>query len=467
MSTLNLLEQLRSGRLSAGENVERCVSAIASREAEVGAFIDVFADEARSRAKEIDAKLKAGNAGKLAGLVIAVKNIIAIKGKRLTCASKMLENYIAPYSATAIERLQAADAIIIGTTNMDEFACGSDCTHSALKVTRNPLNAQLVPGGSSGGSAAAVASAMCNAALGSDTAGSVRCPASFCGITALRPTYGRVSRYGLADMGMSFDQISPLSPDAHGSALLLSAIAGADERDATTAKQPLDGYQQLDGDLTRMRIGVPGEFFEGVDAEVSRAVRSSIAALEKSGAQVIELSIPMAKHSVPIYYLAVFAEFSSAMQKYDGLRYGACAESTGLVTAVSAVRERALGAEVKRRILLGTYITTKEHRDEWYTKTLKARAAFKQAFADAFKQCDLLAGPTMPVQPWRIGEMMDNPVQMYLADVLTACANLAGIPAGVTRCGSAGSMPVGLQIHGNYFKEREVLNALYAVEQVM
>jgi aspartyl-tRNA(Asn)/glutamyl-tRNA(Gln) amidotransferase subunit A len=266
-------------------------------------------------------------------------------------------------------------------------------------------------------------------------------------------------------MGMSFDQIAPLSPDAHGSALLLSAIAGTDERDATTARQPPDDYASLNGDLARMRIGVPKEFFEGVDAEVSRAVRGSISALEKSGAQLIELSIPMAKHSVPIYYLTVFAEFSSAMQRYDGLKYGACAESAGLVSAVSAVRDQALGSEVKRRILLGTYITTKEHRDEWYTKTLKARAAFKQAFADAFKQCDLLAGPTMPVQPWRIGEMMDNPVQMYLADVLTACANLAGIPAGVTKCGSAGGMPVGLQIHGNYFKEREVLNALHAIER--
>ena len=447
---------------TAVERVEECARAIREKEGTIGAFVDVFLDDAKKRAAEVDAKKKKGKAGKLAGLVCAVKNNIAIKGKRLTCASKMLENYVAPYTATIVERLLAEDAIIIGTTNLDEFACGSDTTHSAFKPTKNPVDPSRVPGGSSGGSAAAVAAGFCDFAIGSDTGGSIRCPASFCGVAGFKSTYGMVSRYGLADMAMSFDQIGPLAPNTEGVEKVFEVIAGEDPRDPVTAGMK---FKPVTGAGKPGTIGIPSEFFEGCDKKVESVVRKKILALEQNGWRIKEMSVPMLSYALPVYYLLVYAEFGSAMQKYDGLKYGAAWKQGGdLVEAVSEARSRTFGREVKRRILLGTYITTKEYRDAWYTKTLKARDLLKTEVEKALKDVDLLAGPAMPSLPWKFGEKM-NPLEMYLADVLTVPANVCGLPAGVVKAGAVEGLPVGIQFMGREEGDAAVLSAMKAAEK--
>jgi len=458
------VNDLASGKLSASENIEYYLARITKNEEKVKALIDVFADDARAKAKEIDARRKKGEkVGKLAGLAIAIKNNICIKGKRATCASKMLENYYAPYSATVIERIEAADGIIIASCNMDEFACGSDTTKSAFYPTHNPHDLDRVPGGSSGGSAAAVAAGFADLALGSDTGGSVRCPASFCGVVGMKPTYGTVSRYGLIDMGMSLDQIGPFSPDAFGARLLLSAIMGPDGKDEMCTLEPK--FEEMTGKIEGIKLGFPKEFFDNADPKVSAAVKTGITKLERAGAETVEVRLPLLKHSVPVYYLQMCAEFSSAMQKYDGLRYGFPSEANRtLVDSVSEARSNSFGKEIKRRVLLGTYITMKEHRDAWYTKTLKARKLVRDELDSAFEKCDLLVGPTMPCLPWKIGERSMNPVEMYLADILTCSANLAGVPAASGPCGKIDNMPVGLQMHAKRGEDGLLTNALAALE---
>ncbi|VVB66686.1 Amidase [Candidatus Gugararchaeum adminiculabundum] len=464
--TKNRLEKILSGSLSASENVEQHLSAIDKNEKNIRAFIDIFADDARKKAKEIDAKIKGRTkVGKLAGLTIAVKSNICISGKRATCASKVLENYVAPYNATVIERILAEDAIIIGAANMDEFAAGSDCTNSAFYPTHNPLDHERVPGGSSGGSAAAVSAGFADLALGSDTGGSIRCPASFCGIVGMKSTYGTVSRYGLIDMGMSLDQIGPFACDSSGANLLLSAISGKDKFDQSTYASAEAG-SGAHADISKFTIGIPKEFFAGADPEVAKAVKDSIKKLEAKGAKVKEISLPAVKYAVPIYYLTMCAEFSSAMQKYDGLRYGFPANvNQNLVLAVSEAREKSFGKEVKRRVLLGTYITMKEQVDAWYTKAIDARKALSHEFDSAFKQCDVLIGPTMPTLPWKIGEKSNDPLQMYLSDILTVSANLAQIPAASIPCGMSGKLSIGLQIHANKLQEAKIFAIMKALEE--
>jgi aspartyl-tRNA(Asn)/glutamyl-tRNA(Gln) amidotransferase subunit A len=404
----------------------------------------------------------------LGGLVVAVKNSVAVRGKLLTCSSKMLEHYVAPYNATAIERIVAQDGVVIGSTNIDEFCCGSDCTNSALKTTRNPIDLERVPGGSSGGSAAAVAAGFCDIALSEDTGGSIRCPASFCGAAGLRPTYGLVSRYGVSDMAMSFDQLGPISRDTLGSALLLQAIAGEDYRDSTTAgSKSMDYSSALDSLPKKLRVGVPREFFEGCDAQVAKAVGAAVDAFSnRAGVHAEEFSFPLVKYSLPVYYLLVFSEFASAMQKYDGLKYGLkWQDGRDFNEVVSAVRDAGFGREVKRRILLGTYITMKEFREAWYTKALKARDALKTEFARVFRNYDLLLGPTMPVPAWKIGEKAGDPLQMYLADVLTVPVNCAGICAGTVPCGTTKErLPIGVQVTGAWDSDALVLKAMKALE---
>lgn len=456
---------LASGSLSASENLEKHLEAIAKNEEKVRALIDVFAEDARKKAKDIDARKKSGaKVGKLAGLVIAVKSNICMKGRRATCASKVLENYTAPYSASVIEKIEKEDGVIIASANMDEFACGSDTTHSAFYPTRNPYDLDRVPGGSSGGSAAAVAAGFADLALGSDTGGSIRCPASFCGVVGAKPTYGSVSRYGLIDMGMSLDQIGPFAPDAFGAELLLSVIAGRDDRDGVCDVE-IGGFGKITGTLEGIRLGLPKEFLDGINDEVGSTVRKALSRLERKGAEIVDIRLPMIKYSVPVYYLQMCAEFSSAMQKYDGLRYGFPSEAgRGLVDAVSEMRSVSFGTEIKRRVLIGTYITMKEHRDAWYSKTLKARRMVRDEMEAAFSKCDLIVGPTMPCLPWKIGEKSANPVEMYMADILTCSANLAGIPAVSAPCGMASKLPVGLQFHAPRAGEAKMMNAVAALE---
>jgi aspartyl-tRNA(Asn)/glutamyl-tRNA(Gln) amidotransferase subunit A len=413
-----------SASVSAEENLHRKLDAIDKRDADVRAFIEVYREEALKSAKEVDKHIKNGKAGPLAGLVVAVKNNIAVKGRRLTCSSKMLENHHAVYNATVVEKLIAADAVIIGSVNLDEFACGVDGTYSALQITKNPLDLERVPGGSSAGSGASVAAGMCDAALGSDTGGSVRCPAAFCNAYGLKPTYGAVSRYGLSDLAMSLDQIGVISKDKAIMKRVFDVIRGPDSRDQST---------QLAGNVNKKPaeikvIGVPKEFFEGVDSHIAAGVKKKIKELEKHY-EVHEVSIPTLKYTVPIYQLTMAAEFSSAMQKYDGLRYGFAADrNEDLYASFAKARDAALGKEIKRRIMIGTYITMKEFKDAWYTQALKAREVMKEEFASVMKDVDILAGPAMPTAPWKFGEKM-TPLEMYMADVLTIAGNLTGTPA--------------------------------------
>ncbi|MFA6329624.1 MAG: Asp-tRNA(Asn)/Glu-tRNA(Gln) amidotransferase subunit GatA, partial [Candidatus Micrarchaeia archaeon] len=445
-----------------------------------------YFDDARRSAAEVDAKIKSGKpVGKLAGLVVAVKNVLAVKDKRLTCASKMLENYVAPYDAAVIEKLRAEDAIIIGSLNCDEFACGSDNTKSAFFATVNPVSffdekgeitnisasEKYVPGGSSGASAAAVAAGFCDLALATDTGGSIRCPAAFCGVTGFKPTYGTVSRYGMADMAMSFEQIGPMAPDAYGCALLLSVISGKDYRDSTTAKTVAVSTPNaaFATSAKKIRIGVPKEFFDGANPTVAKAVKEAMGRFaSKSGCELVDISIPAVKFGIPAYYLLVYSEFASAMQKYDGLKYGAKPESNDeLVPTVSKVRTANIGKECKRRIMLGTYITTKEHKDAWYTKALKARAYVRQQFDDALTKCEFIVGPTMPNLPWKIGEKAADPLQSYLEDVLTVPANLCGLPAGSVPCARIGKLPVGLQVIGQRGADYETVSLMAQIESFL
>jgi len=431
---------------------EQIIANIKKADPEIKAYIEVFDVDAKARIQEIKEKIKKGKAGKLAGTLIAIKNNIAIKGKRMTCSSKMLENYYAPYNATVIEKLEKEDAIIIGTTNMDEFACGSDTTHSAFYKTRNPCDLDRVPGGSSGGSAAAVAADLCDAAIGSDTGGSIRCPAAFCGVVGFKPTYGTVSRYGLGDMAMSLDQIGPIAPDVETAEKIFDVIKGKDKKDPVTSI-----YEEKKSNV--QVIGVPKEFFEGVDSNIAKITKEAIRKLEKEY-EIVEVSIPSIKYAVPTYYLLNFAEFSSAMQKYDGLRYGAMADrSKDLYQAFEEVRGHNLGKEPKRRIMLGAYITMKEFKESWYTQTLRARKLIQNEFKSVLKKCDVLAGPAMPVLPWKFGEKLD-PVEMYSADILTVSANLVGLPAGVVPVGDIKGLPVAVQIHGRHFEDQSVLDVM-------
>lgn len=434
---------------SAEENVHRKLEAIEKKDTEIKAFIEVYREEALKAAKEVDRRIGEGSAGPLAGLVIAVKNNIAVMGKRLTCGSMMLANHTAAYNATVVERLVAADAIIIGSVNLDEFACGSDGSYSALQTTRNPLDLERVPGGSSAGSGAAVAAGMCDAALGSDTGGSVRCPAAFCGLFAIKPTYGMVSRYGLVDLAMSLDQIGAVSKDKEILMRVFRAIRGTDARDQTT--QFTDRMiKEKEGARVRV-VAVPKEFLEGIDGRILGNVRQRIKELERKY-EVREVSIPTLRHTVPIYQLTMAAEFSSAMQRYDGLRYGFPADRNDeLYRAFEKVRGTALGPEVKRRVMIGTYITMKEFKEAWYTQALRARRVMQQEFAAVMKDVDAVVGPAMSTPPWKFGEKLD-PLEMYAADTLTIAANLTGMPAFVEPL-SGDFMDGAFQIHARHFED--------------
>ncbi len=423
----------------------------------INAFITlVNEEELEKQIESVREKIKKNCAGKLAGLVVAVKDNFATKGLRTTCASKMLENYIPPYNATVVDRILDEDAIIVGKTNMDEFACGSDGTTSYFGPTKNPHDTSRVPGGSSSGSAAALAANLVDLAIGSDTGGSIRCPSSFCGIYGLKPTYGLVSRYGLIDMAMSLDCPGPMANDLHALALLLEIIAGKDSRDCVTSssktKRYVDSLEKKEK-AKNFRIGIIKEFIESSNEEIRQFFKEF---LENVNFEYRIVSMPILKYAVPIYYLVMFSEFSSAMAKYDGLKYGQRIESKDLIKLVSKTRSKCFGREVKRRILLGTYITLKEYKGRWYTKAFKARALVKEAFDKAFNKYDILLGPTMPCLPWKIGEKVD-PVDMYYSDILTTPPSLAGICALSMPIGILEGLPVGLQIIANRFEEDKVL----------
>jgi aspartyl-tRNA(Asn)/glutamyl-tRNA(Gln) amidotransferase subunit A len=411
--------------------------------------------------------IEGDDAGPLAGRTVAVKDNISTEGVRTTCGSAMLEEYVPPYDATVVERLKAAGATVVGKTNMDEFGMGTTTETSAFGPTKNPVDQSRVPGGSSGGSAAAVAAGEADLALGSDTGGSIRCPAAFCGVVGIKPTYGLVSRYGLVAYANSLEQIGPLAPTVESAAELLEVVAGPDERDATTREAGADAdyASAADGDVEGLTIGVPTELIEGADERVVETFEAALADLEAQGAETHEVSLPSVERAVQAYYVIAMSEASSNLARFDGVRYGPETEGEGNWNeAFAQVREEGFGDEVKRRILLGTYALSAGYHDKYYAKAQDARAWLKRDFDDALAEADVLASPTMPVLPFELGESLDDPLQMYLADANTVPVNLANLPAISVPAGEADGLPVGLQLIGGAFDERTIIRAASAVE---
>ena len=461
---------IASRALSSRELVEASLARIAATDGKVGAFLSVAAERARAAAAAADARAASGERlSEFDGVPVAVKDLFATKGLATTAGSRILEGFVPPYDATVIERLEGAGAVLVGKLNMDEFAMGSSTENSGFHPTANPWDLSRTPGGSSGGSAAAVAARQVQGSLGTDTGGSIRLPASFCGVVGVKPTYGRVSRYGVVAFASSLDQVGPLARTVEDAALLLGRIAGHDPRDMTSSTRPVDDYlASLEAGARGLRIGVPREWFRGgLDAGVERSVRAALATYEKLGAKLTEISLPHSKYGIAAYYLIAPAEASSNLARYDGVRFGLRAEAKGLREMYSETRERGLGAEPKRRIMLGTYALSSGYYDAYYLRAQKVRTLIRRDFDEAFQTCDLVAGPVAPTVAFKLGERTQDPLQMYLADVFTITCNLAALPGMSVPCGlhAESGMPVGLQLLGRPFDEATLLRAARALER--
>ncbi len=462
-STLSeLARALAQKSISSVELAELFLGRARRFDAELNAFITIDSDATLAQARDADAKIARGEAQPLTGIPIALKDIFCAKGWLTTCGSKILHNFVAPYDAHVVEKLAAAGAVNLGKTNLDEFAMGSSTENSFFGPTRNPWDVAAVPGGSSGGSAAAVAARIAPAALGTDTGGSVRQPAALCGVSGLKPTYGLVSRYGMVAYASSLDQCGPLAKSAHDLALLMNVLAGFDARDSTSLERPVEDYtRNLDRSISGLCIGLPKEYFaEGLASDVGRSVENALTELKKLGCTTVEVTLPNTGLSVPAYYVLAPAEASSNLARYDGSRYGhRAAEYSDLREMYMKSRAEGFGAEVKRRILVGTYVLSHGYYDAYYLQAQKIRRLIAQDFAEAFKTCDLILGPTSPTVAFDLGAKTADPVQMYLDDIYTISVNLAGLPGMSIPCGFGDKQrPVGLQIIGNYFDEARMLN---------
>jgi aspartyl-tRNA(Asn)/glutamyl-tRNA(Gln) amidotransferase subunit A len=464
---------VKARTVSARDVVEAHLSRIAEKDGAIGAFLARAEDAARAEAGQIDERLARGeDPGPLSGVPVAIKDLIHVKGLPTTCGSKILNRFATPYDATVIRRLKSAGATVLGKLNMDEFAMGSSNENSAFGPVRNPWDPSRVPGGSSGGSAAAVSAGFAAMTLGSDTGGSIRQPAAFCGVVGLKPTYGRVSRYGLVAFASSLDQIGPLTRSCADAALSLSVIAGQDVHDATSSPRALDDYGSALAEPTRgLRVGVPRDFLKtGVDAGVMAEFDRAIAALRADGAVIVDVALPNAPHAIATYYLVATAEASSNLARFDGVRYGlrtdsATARAT-LKDMYGETRDEGFGPEVKRRIVLGTFVLSSGYYDAYYLRAQKVRTLIRRDFEKAFESCDVIATPTTPSPAFKLGEKTANPLEMYLADVFTVPANLAGIPGISVPCGLSSGLPVGLQFVGPAFAERTLLRAGHAIERL-
>jgi aspartyl-tRNA(Asn)/glutamyl-tRNA(Gln) amidotransferase subunit A len=461
-STVELLHALRQGEVTSEALTGEFLQAIRRREPSVRAFLHIDEASALEQARAVDAKRKRGEKlGPLAGMPVAIKDVLCTRGQPTTCGSKILQNFVPPYDAHVITRLKQAEAVLLGKTNMDEFAMGSSTENSAYVVTRNPWDPERIPGGSSGGSAAAVAAGEAPLALGTDTGGSIRQPASLCGVVGLKPTYGRVSRFGLVAYASSLDQIGPFAHDVAGAAVLLEAIAGHDPRDSTSVQKPVPGYAKTVDEAVRpLTVGVPREYFGGgLDAEVEQAVRAALAVYEGLGATVKEVSLPHSPYAIATYYLVATAEASSNLARYDGVHYGHRAKEHGdLIDMYCRSRGEGFGKEVQRRIMLGTYALSSGYKDAYYVKALKVRRLIKEDFDRAFAECDVVMGPTSPTAAFKVGEKTADPLAMYLSDIYTISCNLAGLPGISIPCGfTKAGLPVGLQILGPPFEEEKLL----------
>lgn len=471
MTFAALRDKLNSRELSSVEVTTQFLDAIRAHDDRIHAYLKVDWDGALRQSEAIDAKRNAGQSvGPLAGIPVAIKDVICAQGQPATCGSRMLSSYVPPYDAHVITKLRNADAVLIGRTNMDEFAMGSSGENSAYGPTRNPWDTDRIPGGSSSGSAAAVAARMVPLALGSDTGGSIRQPAALCGIVGMKPTYGRVSRFGLVAYASSLDQIGPFATDVEGAATLLEAISGHDPRDSTSVRQPVTPHSQtFSQPLTGLKIGVPVEYFAaGLDAEIEKSIREALAVYKWLGATLIDVRLPHSKYAIATYYLVATSEASSNLARYDGVHYGYRAEVTGgnLVDMYEASRGGGFGAEVKRRIMLGVFSLSAGYADKFYSKALQVRRLIRSDFDRAFEQVDIIAGPVTPTAAFKIGEKADNPLAMYLSDIYTISANLAGIPGISIPCGmTSGKLPIGLQLLAPPFAEDLLLRAARMFER--
>lgn len=458
-----LAAKIKTRELSSAEVTAAFLARADACEPDIRAFVTRLADDARAQAAAVDDTIRRGEpVGPLAGVPVAIKDNIMITGARTTCSSKMLENYVAPYDAHIIGRLRAAGAVFVGKTNLDEFAMGSSTENSAFGATRNPWNTAYIPGGSSGGSAAAVAARMAPLAIGSDTGGSIRQPAACCGVVGLKPTYGRVSRYGLVAFASSLDQIGPFAATVEDAALLLAAIAGHDPADSTSVDAPTPDYAAaLKQDIKGLRIGLPKEYFiDGVDPAVAAAVRDAIAVLVAQGATVTEISLPHTAQAVAVYYILAPSEASANLARYDGVKYGFRAAAENLLATYEETRGAGFGPEVKRRIMLGTYALSAGYHDAYYGTAQKVRTLITQDFTRAFADVDLIITPTAPTPAFKIGAKAADPLQMYLSDIFTISCNLAGIPGMSVPCGfSADGLPIGMQLLAAPFAEETLLRA--------
>ncbi len=469
LTTHEAQDKLRHGEITSVELTESVLERIEAVEAKTQAYLSVQADLALTMARLADERRATGEDNPLLGIPLGLKDVLITHGAPTTAGSKILAGFVPPFDGTAVTKLRTAGAVFVGKTNMDEFAMGSSTEYSAYQVTKNPWDLRRVPGGSSGGSAAAVAADEALAALGTDTGGSVRLPASYCGVVGLKPTYGRVSRFGLIAFGSSLDQIGPLTKDVEDAAVLLNAIAGHDPRDATSLNAPMPDYvaemKQGDG-LKGLKVGVPQEYFiEGLDAGVELAVRTAINQLAELGAEIVEVSLPNTRYGIPVYYLIAPAEASANLARYDGVRFGLRQAGSDMWDTLRQTREAGFGREVKRRIMLGTYALSAGYYDAYYLKAQQVRTLLRRDFEQAFEQVDVMVAPVSPTVAFEIGAKTDDPLQMYLIDVFTVSLNLTGVCGISVPCGFSAGMPVGLQIIGPALGESAILRAAYQYEQ--
>jgi len=461
-------ELLAKGECSSEELVRGIFEAIDQTDSKVQAYVHLDREDALAQAKAADARRKKGENNPLLGVPVGVKDVLNVKGQPCGCASRILKGFNSPYDATAIARLREQGAVMLGRLNMDEFAMGSSTENSSVQITRNPWDTERVPGGSSGGSAAAVAAGEAIAALGTDTGGSIRQPASFCGCVGLKPTYGRISRYGLVAYASSLDQIGSLTRDVRDAAILLGAMSGRDEMDSSSLDMPVPDYTQaLQGDLKGMKLGLPKEYFvDGMDPEVEKTVRAAVDHCRELGAEIVEVALPHTPYAIATYYVIATAEASANLARFDGVRYGARVDGQDPIDMYGKTRAAGFGTEVKRRIILGTYVLSSGYYDAYYLRAQKVRTLIRNDFEEAFKKCDAILTPVAPTAAYKIGEKKDDPLQMYLGDIFTVTANLAGICGISVPCGFTGEkLPVGLQILGPAFGEENILRVAHAYEQ--
>lgn len=466
-----LRNRLTRREVSSKDATEACLKHVDAVDGRIHAFLSFDRADALAQAEEADRGLRDGGAKQkpLLGVPVAIKDVIAVKGQPLNCASKILKNFVSPYDATVITKLKAAGAIVFGRLNMDEFAMGSSTENSAFVVTRNPWDTERIPGGSSGGSAAAVAANECLASLGSDTGGSIRQPAALCGCVGLKPTYGRVSRYGLVAFASSLDQIGPFTKDVRDATTLLTVLSGYDERDSTSIPHPVPDYTlALTGEIKGIKVGLPKEYFiEGIDPQVNQAVQAAIKQIEKLGAEIVQISLPHTEYAVATYYIVATAEASANLARFDGIRYGLRVEGNDPIELYGKTRGAGFGAEVKRRIILGTYVLSSGYYDAYYLRAQKVRTLIRQDFLKAFEKVDVIVTPTTPTAAFKAGEKSDDPMQMYLSDIFTISCNLAGICGVSLPCGFTMNpkLPIGLQLLGKPFGEETMLKVAHAYEQ--